>query len=448
MSFSGFWNLYRSHFKATLKLAWPIIVGQVGQVMMGVIDTAMVGAVGEEAVAAAGVSSSVFFLLTVFGFGLSTAVSPLVSMASAKKDYAETAGILRGAYRATIMVSLIIQVLLLVMSFQFGLFKQDETVALLAVDYLRIISFSVLPMILFLSAKQFADGLSFTWSSMIITLLAIPMNAFFNWLWIEGNWGFEAMGLNGAGYATLLTRIAMMAAMIIYVHRSKNLHVFVFQKPKLVKTFTLKVLKMGIPSGFQYFFEVAAFGSAMIMAGWIGVAEQAAHQIAINTAALTYMAATGIAAAGGIRVGAAFGNFSHTDVRVAGKAALVLSAAWMLFCGSLLAIFRFPVVEFYIDNREVQDIAARLLIIAALFQLSDGIQAIGLGILRGISDVRRPMLITLFAYWVIGLPIGYYLGFVAGFSVEGIWVGLLLGLSVSAILLYWRFNKLTRRLKA
>lgn len=439
--------VYRSHFKATLKLAWPIIVGQVGQVMMGVIDTAMVGSVGEEAVAAAGVSTSVFFLLTVFGFGLSTAVSPLVSMAAAKKDYAETAGILRGAYRATVIVSVIIQVLLLALSFQFGVFRQDETVTALAAGYLQIISFSVLPMILFLSAKQFSDGLSFTWSSMIITLVAIPMNAFFNWLWIGGNWGFEAMGLNGAGYATLLTRVAMMVAMIWYVHRSKDLHVFVFQKPKLVKTFSVKVLKMGIPSGFQYFFEVAAFGGAMIMAGWIGVAEQAAHQIAINTAALTYMAATGIAAAGGIRVGAAFGNFSHNDVRVAGKAAILLGAGWMLFCGTLLAIFRFQVGEFYIDNGEVQYIAARLLIIAALFQLSDGIQVIALGILRGISDVRRPMLITLFAYWVIGLPVGYYLGFVAGHSIEGIWVGLLLGLSVSAALLYWRFNKLTNKFK-
>ncbi|MHB1279219.1 MAG: MATE family efflux transporter [Bacteroidia bacterium] len=448
MSFSGFWTVYRSHFKDTLKLAWPIIVGQVGQVMMGVVDTAMVGSVGEEAVAAAGVSNAVFFFLTVFGFGLSTAVSPLVSMAAAKKDLAETAGILRGAYRATFIVSVIIQSLLFVLSFQFGLLRQDESVTLLAADYLKIISFSVLPMILFLSAKQFSDGLSFTWSSMIITLLAIPMNAFFNWLWIGGNWGFEAMGLNGAGYATLLTRVAMMVAMIGYVHRSKNLHVFVFQKPKLVKTFSIKVLKMGIPSGFQYFFEVAAFGGAMIMAGWIGVAEQAAHQIAVNTAALTYMAATGIAAAGGIRVGAAYGNFSHNDVRVAGKAALLLGAAWMLFCGSLLAIFSFPVGEFYIDNQEVQVIAAHLLIIAALFQLSDGIQAIGLGILRGISDVRRPMFITLFAYWVIGLPVGYYLGFVAGYGIEGIWVGLLLGLSVSAILLYWRFNKLSRKLKA
>ena len=171
MRFKGFWRAYRSHFKATLKLAWPIVVGQVGQVMMGVVDTAMVGKIGEEPVAAAGVASSVFFLITVFGFGLSTAVSPLVSMAAAKKDYAETAGILRGSYRASILVSIIIQALVLLLSMQFHLFGQDPLVADLAVSYLQIISFSVLPMILFLSAKQFADGLSFTWSSMVITRL-------------------------------------------------------------------------------------------------------------------------------------------------------------------------------------------------------------------------------------------------------------------------------------
>ncbi len=444
MRFKGFWRAYRSHFKATLKLAWPIVVGQVGQVMMGVVDTAMVGKIGEEPVAAAGVASSVFFLITVFGFGLSTAVSPLVSMAAAKKDYAETAGILRGSYRASILVSIIIQALVLLLSMQFHLFGQDPLVADLAVSYLQIISFSVLPMILFLSAKQFADGLSFTWSSMVITLLAVPLNALLNWVLIYGNLGIEELGLDGAGYATLITRTLMMLAMLVYLHNSKALNPFVEQKPKLAKVFSEKVMKMGIPSGFQYFFEIAAFGGAMIMAGWIGVAEQAAHQIAINTAALTYMAVTGFAAAGGIRVGAAFGAYSQVQVRVAGKAALLLGAVWMIFCGALLAIFRQEIVAMFIDNKEVEDWASQLLLIAALFQLSDGIQAIGLGILRGIGDVKRPMLITLFAYWVIGIPVGYYLGFNTALSVEGIWVGLLLGLSVSAILLYWRFNRLSK----
>ncbi|TNE78311.1 MAG: MATE family efflux transporter [Bacteroidetes bacterium] len=444
MNLVGFWNQYRSHFKATALLAWPIIIGQVGQVSMGVVDTAMVGKLGEVPVAASGASSAVFFLLTVFGFGLSTAISPLVSMASARKDYAETAGILRGAYRSSVAVSLIIQTLLFLVSYQFGILNQHAEVEELAVSYLRIITFSVLPMVVFLSIKQFADGLSFTRSSMVITLLAVPCNAFLNWLMIYGNWGFPKLGLDGAGYATLITRILMMVAMIWYVHKAKALHRYVVQKPVLVATFTRKVLAMGIPSGFQYFFEIAAFGGAMIMAGWIGVAEQAAHQIAINTAALTYMAVTGFAAAGGIRVGAAHGGFSRKDVRLAGKSAILLGAAWMLLCGTALAIFRQEIAALYIDEPVVQQWAASLLLIAALFQLSDGIQAIGLGVLRGIADVKRPTLITLFAYWVIGLPVAYVLGFYTDLTIIGIWIGLLLGLSISAILLYWRFNKLTR----
>lgn len=444
MNISGFWSAYKSHFLATLKLAWPIIIGQVGQVSMGVVDTAMVGRIGEVPVAAAGASNAVFILISVFGFGLSSAVSPLVSMAAARGDKAETAGILRGAYRASIMTSIVIMMVLFALSFQFSFLRQDAQVTELAVSYLRIVLWSVLPMILFLSAKQFSDGLSFTWSSMIITVLAVPLNALFNWVLIYGHWGFDALGLDGAGYATLITRIAMMGAMLWYVHRSKDLHSFVVQKPKLVKEFTRKVMKIGLPSGFQYFFEIAAFGGAMIMAGWIGVAEQAAHQIAINTAALTYMAVTGVAAAGSIRVGAAFGAHSVREVRLAGKSAMLLGAFWMMFCGILLAIFRQEVVALYIDQPDVVYWTEKLLLIAAMFQLSDGIQAIGLGILRGVSDAKIPTFITLFAYWVIGIPIAAYLGFYTDLKVEGIWYGLLIGLTVSAFLLYWRFNRLSR----
>lgn len=411
---------------------------------MGVIDTAMVGSLGEFPVAAAGAASSVFFLFTVFGFGLSSAVSPLVSMAAAKNDKAETAGILRGSYWAAVLISLIIMILLFLVSFFFNFLKQNAEVSEMAVSYLRIIIWSVLPMIVFLSVKQFADGLSFTRSSMLITLLAIPTNAFLNWLLIYGNWGMPELGLDGAGYATLITRVFMMLAMILFVHRSKGLHSFVINKPKLVGSFTRKVFRIGVPSGFQYFFEVAAFGTAMIMAGWIGVAQQAAHQIAINTAALTYMAVTGLSAAGSIRVGAAFGGYAVREVRIAGKSAVILGAVWMLLCGIGLALFRTQIAGLFIGEADVLFWAEKLLLIAAMFQLSDGIQAIGLGILRGISDVRIPTLITLFAYWIIGIPMAWILGFHSSLSIEGIWIGLSFALSVSAGLLYWRFNRLSR----
>ncbi len=436
---------YRVHLKGTLRLAWPIFIGQIGQVLMGVIDTAMVGQVGKAEVAAAGVANAVFILFAVFGFGLSSAVSPLVSMAVARNDKAETAGVLRGAYYSGILLAIPIQVVLWMISFRFDLLGQDTVVASLSETYLRILSFSVLPMLVFLCAKQFVDGLSRTRPAMFITLAAVGLNTFFNWVLIYGNLGFPASGLDGAGYATLLTRLCMMSAMLVYIGRNRKVHDFVIQKPKGVKEFTWKVLRLGVPSGFQYFFEIAAFGSAMIMAGWIGVDEQAAHQIAINTAALTYMGVTGLSAAGSILVGAAYGSGNTRELRIAGKSAILLGIGWMLLCGIIMALFRFQIAGLYIDNAAVLKITASLLVIAALFQVSDGIQAIGLGILRGIADVRRPTLITLFAYWVIGLPVAYLLGFHTELGIEGIWYGLLIGLTVSAVLLYWRFNKLSRQ---
>lgn len=443
MHLSRFWRLYRGQFKATLLLAWPIIVAHLGQVMMGVVDTAMVGRVGKDDVAAAGVANSVFILISVFGFGLSSAISPLSSIAKAKGKYDETAGILSGAYRAAILVSILITITILVLTYQFQIFKQDVVVEGLAISYLRIVAFSALPMVMFLCVKQFADGLSFTRASMYITLLAIPLNAFVNWLLIYGHWGFPEMGLDGAGFATLSVRIMMLLAMMAFVHRHPKLKVFIEQKPALVGAYFKKVMKVGLPSGLQYFFEIAAFSGAMIIAGWIGTTEQAAHQIAINTAALTYMAASGIAAAGSIRVGSAYGANDIRLARRTGRSNLFLGAVFMAFCGLLLFFFRSPIAAMYIDNETVQKCAESLLVLAALFQLSDGIQAIGLGILRGLTDVRIPTLITLFAYWVIGLPLGYYLGFNRGLGIEGIWIGLLAGLTVSAVLLTWRFNRLS-----
>lgn len=444
MGLQSAWNFYREHFRTTLQLAWPIIVGQVGQVSMGVVDTAMVGQVSKEQVAATGVATAVFFVLSIFGFGLSTAVSPLASIAKSKDDKAETAGILRGSLQAAMLISVIILGTLWVASMNFGILKQEPQVEEMAVGFLRILSWSVIPMVVFLCAKQFSDGLSYTRSSMVITLLGVPLNAFLNWLLIYGNWGFPRLELDGAAYGTLITRTAMMVAMLWYVFAAKELKEYVMQRPKQVWAYTKKVMRTGIPSGFQYFFEIAAFASAMIMAGWIGVSEQAAHQIAINISSVTYMAATGIAAAGSIRVGAAFGRASKEEVRTAGRSALYMGALWMGFCGVFLILTRHYLAAMYIDNAEVEYWATQLLIISALFQLSDGLQVIGLGILRGITDVKVPTIITFFAYWGIGLPIAYILGFHTSLGIEGIWVGLLIGLSTSAVLLLWRFHRLSR----
>ncbi len=439
-----FWDRYKFHYRATIKLSWPIIIGQMGQVLMGVVDTAMVGRIGEASVAAAGLSSSIFFLIAVFGIGGSTAVAPLVSIAASRKDKAESSGVLYGSYAAGIALSILLQVLMVLVCWKLSVLNQAPEVERLARSYLLIISFSTLPMILFLVVKQFADGLSFTRVSMVITLLAIPFNAFLNWLFIFGNCGFAKMNLDGAGYGTLITRTLMAIAMMLYLHKSEVIRSYIQEKPAHLKQYFKQVLQIGLPAGFQYFFEIAAFSLAMLMAGYIGVSEQAAHQIAINTAALTYMAVTGLAAAGSIRVGAGYGNQNKLEVQRAGWSSIHLGSGFMLFAGFTFLIFRQQIAEIFIENKEVQFITTQLLLIAALFQLSDGIQAICLGLLRGIKDVKRPTLITFISYWCIGIPMAYLLGFHTSLGVEGVWYGLLAGLTFSAVFLMWRFNRLSR----
>jgi MATE family multidrug resistance protein len=205
-----------------------------------------------------------------------------------------------------------------------------------------------------------------------------------------------------------------------------------------------KIFQIGLPSGFQYFFEVGAFAFAAIMIGWIGEYELAAHQVAINIASITYMIATGLSAGGSIAVGDALGRRNRQDIIRSGYSAMIMATAFMGVCAIIFSLFSNWIVALYINESHVAEMATGLLIIAAFFQLSDGIQCVGLGILRGIGDTKIPTVITIIAYWVIGIPIGYYLGFKTGLSLYGIWISLSIGLSFSALLLTFRFKKRSR----
>jgi MATE family multidrug resistance protein len=259
-----------------------------------------------------------------------------------------------------------------------------------------------------------------------------------------------AWGLNGAGFATLLVRVFMAVSMFLYIFQAPVFRAFVLRPPHTYSYLPLmkKVLKLGLPGGFQLFFEVGAFSGAAIIAGWLGTVPLAAHQIAINLASITYMVAAGIAAAGGIRVGQAFGMGSQPKIIRAGTVSLTLAIVFMSITCILFLTMNHFLVRLYIQDIEVVGIATSLLIIGGFFQLSDGIQVVSLGILRGIEDVNIPTVIALIAYWVIGLPVGYVLAFTFGMNVQGIWIGLLAGLTVSAVWLTLRFYKLSARVNS
>jgi MATE family multidrug resistance protein len=277
---------------------------------------------------------------------------------------------------------------------------------------------------------------------MVVTIVANIVNAFVNWILIFGNLGFPQLELDGAGIATSASRIFMFIMIALYTNKSKRFtnYDLSFLIKKVEMTIVKKILRLGLPSGFQYFFEVGAFSFAVVMVGWLGTKPLAAHQIAINLASISFMAVTGISAAGGIRVGNAVGREDINETRRAGFSAIILGIIIMFSAGIIFITFRNFLPQLYVSDQEVIFIASSLLVIAAIFQIFDGTQAVGIGILRGLTDVKFPTIITFIAYWVISLPLGYLLGFTFNLGVRGIWIGLLIGLASSAIMLTLRFN--------
>jgi MATE family multidrug resistance protein len=441
-----FFTYYKKDMRDTIRLAYPVVIGQLGHMMMGVVDSMMVGRVGAVPLAAASVANSLFLLILVFGLGSSMALSPIVAMARGAGRSDQCSVIFRQGIMVNVFISIVLLLLTVISAYGIQHLNQPPEVVEQAVVYLQILGASIIPIMVFQSYRQFIEGFEIMKPAMVIALLMNILNVLANWAFIFGHLGLPAMGLRGAGIATFITRMGLAVTIALYAYHSKRFkHYHTLQWFKGVDMAVIKqILKIGIPSGFQYFFEIGAFTGSVILIGWLGYHQLAAHQIAINMAAITFMFAFGISAAAAIRVGNAAGRKDKIATRRAGIAAIILSVCLMAFFGLLFMLFRHRLPSFYIDNVQVISIASSLLIIAAFFQVSDGIQAVGIGILRGMADVKIPTFITFVAYWLIGLPGGYFLGFVFDLGVRGIWWGFVLALSASAFMLTARFVMINR----
>ena len=431
------------HIKETLKLAYPVVIGQLGHMMLGVVDSLMVGQLGAVPLAAASLVNGLILLIIVLGIGMSVALTPLVAIAKGSGNHDQCGVILRQG----LLVNLVFSILLVLVVYFFAdiiyYLNQPYEVAVLAESYLKILSFSIIPFMMFQTYKQFIEGLSFTKPAMIILILANIVNAFGNWILIFGNLGMPKLELDGAGFATLITRISIAVAIFIYVRYSKQIKQYdpTLRFRSINWSVIKKILDLGIPGGFQMFFEVGGFAFAAVMIGWIGANELAAHQIAINLASITFMVGLGISIATTIRVGNNLGKKDLQGIKNAGYSSLLIVAAIMGSFGVLFIILRNILPTFYIDDQNVIEIASSLIIIAAIFQVVDGLQVVGIGILRGLTDLKAPMIIAFIAYWVIGLPVAYLLGFTFGFGVEGVWISFIVGLSIAAIFFIRRFQR-------
>lgn len=438
----------KRHIASTFQLAYPVIIGQLGIIMMGVVDSLMVGKLGAAPLAASSLGGSSAFIVLIIGIGVSYAVTPLVAIAVGAGKFEDCGIYFRQSLLVNSILSIIIVVIIYFAADLIQYFDQPKEVQDQAADYMRIIGFSSIPLLLYQSYKQFIEGLSVMRPAMIITLIANLVNVFANWLLIYGNLGFPALGLNGAGWATFASRAFMALALMGFVMNNKFFKKYdvSFHFKSINWAVIKKILSLGLPSGIQYFFEVGAFAFAVVMVGWLGTAQLAAHQIAINLASISFMAVLGISVAGSIRVGNAVGMNDIAETRRAGFTASLMGASIMLIAGIIFILGRNFLPTLYVNDEVVIAYASSLLIIAALFQLSDGTQAVGIGILRGLTDVKIPTAITFIAYWIVGLPVGYLLGFTFKLGVQGVWIGLLFGLTTSAILLTLRFNSRSKHI--
>jgi len=433
------------HFRTTFLIAYPIVLSQLGHITVGVADSIMVGELGTDPLAAVSLANSIFSLVLMFGIGVSMAITPLVAAADGEGDSHKSGIIFRHGLVINILSAILLGMLILGGSSLLYYLEQPEDVVVLTIPYLLIVTSSLLPFMFFQTFKQYAEGLSFTRTAMFITLSANLLNILLNYLLIYGKYGFPALGLNGAGWATLISRIVMAIVMVMYVRRASWFQPGIIIQ-KLQKKLVVRMLKIGVPTGFQYVFEVGAFSCAAIMMGWLGAQALAAHQIALNMAAVSYMMVTGIAAASTVRVGKQLGQKDIPNMRRAGFSAFLMGLILMAVSAVVFVAGKYFLPSLYIDEPEVIELAGSLLIIAAFFQLSDGAQAVGLGILRGMADVKIPTLITLIAYWIVGLPVGYWLAFPMDMGPHGIWFGLLISLTIAAVLLFVRFHYISKRL--
>jgi len=438
------------HYRTNLRLALPVTIGQLGQIMVGVADSIMVGQLGTLALAAVAFGNSVYVIFMVFGIGLTFGITPLVAKADGQRRTNLQSALLRHSMRVNLVAGIVLFGLMLASLPLLDHLKQDEGVLPLAKPYLIIIGSSIITLLLFQTFKQFAEGLSDTKQAMKVIIICNLVNIGLNYILIYGKFGLPALGINGAAWATFIARVLMVVWMGWYVLRSQKfksrglqLAGFTFRK-----NITKKLLALGIPMGLQFIFEVSAFALAAIFAGMISATALAAHQIAINVASVSYMAVTGLGAAATVRIGNQAGMGDATNLKRAGSTIFTMAVLAMGIAGVLMFFLRHILADFYSNDPAVLELAAQLMIVAVVFQLSDGIQAVALGALRGLTDVKIPTWITFVVYWMLVLPAAYFLPQWTSWGALGIWYALAGGLTLSALLLTLRFKNLSEKLAA
>ncbi|WP_238783863.1 MATE family efflux transporter [Blattabacterium cuenoti] len=401
----------------------------------------MVGNLGDKALASTSLANSIFFILIIFGLGISNAISSLIASVDAKKKYKEGYIIFYHGFILNLFLSILMYGLIHVFFYIFPYLGQPKEILNNTTSFLRVIAISFIPWMLFEVFRKFSEGISLTYPSLIITWSSSIINVLLNYIFIHGSFGFPKLGLVGVAYSTLISRIIMLIGIFILLQKNKKIKNY-YNYYKLIflkKKYFYKILKIGIPSGLHTFFEISTFAISSFISGKCGVKVLAAHQIVINLASSTYLLIAGLSITATIRMSSQLSLKNYSELRIIGNSIFYMGIIFMFICSLLFIIFKEQIPYIYMKNdNEVFYIAKKMIVIASVFQIFDGLQGIILGALRGLQDVKIPMYISFFSYWIISLPTSWYLSKKIGGV--GVWIGLGIGIVISAVLLFIRYN--------
>ncbi len=438
--------VYLREIRPTLTLAAPIIVGQVSQMLMGVTDSAMIGHAGTVPLAASAFGHNIFSIFYVFGIGLMIPVSIFVSRARGAQQPAEAAEYLRHGIMAAVVCGALETMAMVFLGTQLARFDQPPEVLAMVKPFYLLFAASITPVLIYLVLRQFAEAMGHPWAPMFIMLGGVGLNALLNWVFIYGNLGLPALGLTGAGISTLTSRT--LGALMIFMWLQRDPAVRAAWPRRWLGGYSIARIKemvgVGAPASGMLLFEATAFAFSGIMIGWLGAVPLAAHQIAITCASLAFMVPLGLSIAAGMRVSHAVGAGERARLRPIAFGAIGLGLGVMAVFAISFGLGGRMIAAWFVHDPAVIVLAGQLLVVAAIFQLADGVQVIASAVLRGITDVRIPALIALVAYWVIALPLGYALGIAGPFQAIGVWTGIAGGLAFAAVFLTVRFARLTR----
>jgi len=439
--------LEKSYYKTNFHLALPIILASMGQSFVQMVDTIMVGHLGTTELAAVAFAGSVTYNALVIGMGIAMALTPLTGQSYARNEHRVTSVLLQNSLSLNSIISILIAGLLLALMPFLKYFGQPKEVIEICYPYFFIISLSFIPQLIFLSFKQFMEGIGNTKAAMVITISANLLNVVLNYLLIFGKFGFPQMGVTGAAVATFISRLLMPIAFILYLHFKANYKRYLsfFAFSNLSKYYHIRLLRLGVPIAGQMFLEFFSLLGVTVMMGWVSTVALAAYQIVITIVGTTFLIAAGVSSSTTILISQAFGRKNMLELNKQFKTGFQLALLTMSCMAIILIFFGKYIAMIFSNDPEVIELASGFFIVAGIFQIIDGSQVSLLGALRGINDVAKPMKYALISYVFVAIPFAYVYGFVLNLGSWSIFAGFLAGLLTAAILYYNRFRKVVRK---